>query len=377
LTFDLDRFRATAGTWREAASRLSAASSRRELLALAIAGLLPSLCFAAGTPGSLRQPVYPAYKPQRSVGGTIRIWGHGGRDRSPAGALVQAWVQGFQRFHPQVSFEVTLRGQSTAIGGLYTGAADVALMERPPSAIELDGYRPIFGHDPFGVTVATGSLANVGHALAPVVFVHQRNPLSRLTLAQLDALIGADARRGHPLIKVWGELGADGQLRDQPVQVLTYELASELPQYIQNAVMGGSQKWRGALREFCAPTDTRSQETRSCSRQLMQTLSETPNALAVATWPERGAQAKAVALSATADGPFMPPTRESIAQRRYPLIRDLQVYVDRVPGKPVAQPVGEFLSYLLSAPGQMCIAKDGGYFALPAQEAARVRETLA
>jgi phosphate transport system substrate-binding protein len=330
--------------------------SRRDCLALAGASLLPWPAFAA----------YPLYSPQSAVAGSIRIWGHGSRDRSPAGALVAAWARGFQRIHPAVRFEVTLRGDSTAIGGLYTGAADVALMERPPIAIELDGYKPIFGHDPFGVVIATGSLDRADHALAPVVFVHRRNPLTHLSLAQLDAVIGADRRRGHPPVATWGDLGVAGPLRDQPVEVLTYDIASELPQFLETAVMGGSQKWTGRLREFGASP-----------RALMQALQDTPNALAIATWPDRTPQAKAIALAASPADPAVLPTRDTVAQRRYPLVRDLQVFVERTPGQPLRPVLHEFLSYLLSAPGQQAITRDGGYFALPAQDAQRGKESLA
>ncbi|CAM4063873.1 PstS family phosphate ABC transporter substrate-binding protein [Roseateles saccharophilus] len=343
--------------------------SRRTCLALAGAGLLPWPALAAGTG-------HPPYRPQAPVEGLIRIWGHGSRERSPAGALVAAWIKGFQHFHPAMRFEVTLRGDSTAIGGLYTGAADIALMERPPIAIELDGYRPIFGHDPFGVIVASGSLDHADHAPAPVVFVHRSNPLTRLSLQQLDAAIGADHRRGHPPVNTWKDLGVDGPLRDRPLEVLTYDIAGDLPQFMQQAVMGGSQKWTGRLREFGTPSTT-ADEGREAARRLMQALQQTPHALALATWPDRLPQARAVALSAALPAPFLLPTRATVSQRRYPLVRDLQVFVERAPGGPLQAPVREFLAYLLSAPGQQAIASDGGYFALPGQEAARIKETLA
>src|SRR2546427_7962478 len=84
--------------------------SRRDALALGAALLLPCLAHSEPTTGA-----YPAYRPQVQVAGTIRIWGHGTRKRSYVGALVEAWAAGFRQHHPQVQFEVTLRGDSTAI----------------------------------------------------------------------------------------------------------------------------------------------------------------------------------------------------------------------------------------------------------------------
>ena len=58
-------------------------------------------------------------------------------------------------------------------------------------------------------------------------------------------------------------------------------------------------------------------------------------------------------------------------------IRIDQVYVDRVPGQPLAPALREFITFLLSAPGQQAITKDGGYFALPVDLAKRIGESLA
>src|SRR5437773_3160 len=83
----------------------------------------------AATDADIPSPYKP---PAEKVSGKISIWGHG----ALAGrfdfieALVKEWEKGFQRFHPDVKFENRLHGTASAIGALYTGVGDMALMGR-------------------------------------------------------------------------------------------------------------------------------------------------------------------------------------------------------------------------------------------------------
>ena len=300
---------------------------------------------------------FPEYRPQQPVEGLVRTWGHGSRTADYVGGLVKDWETGFRRHHPGVRFETTLRGDSTAIGGLYTGAADIALMERAPIAIELDAYQPIFRHDPFEVTVATGSVDVRGHNPALVVFVHRDNPLARLTLAELDAILGADQRRGAQPIRRWGELGLRGAWARQPITVFVPAIASDQSQYLEKAVMGGSQKWTARLREF-VPART------EAGQQILDALARDRYAIGVSTLVYRNPRVKPLALAATAGGPYHAATRETVAARTYPLTRTVSMFINRAPGQPVDPAVGAYLRYILSAEGQAAIARDGKYFPL-------------
>src|SRR5712692_6503225 len=133
----------------------------------------------------------PAYQPEQKVSGNLRSWGN---DRMQP--LMTRWENGFRKHHPDVRFETTLQGTGTAIAGLYTGVADLALMGRSVSSTESMAFEWVFRYKPLGVQVSTGSLAVTGKSYAPVVFVHKDNPLSQLTLAQLDAAFGCEHLRG-------------------------------------------------------------------------------------------------------------------------------------------------------------------------------------
>ena len=341
---------------------------------MAWAALVLALAAAqAGESGNA--DAFPAYQPQQQVSGLIRTWGHGSRQQDFIGALVRSWQDGFAKHQAGIRFEATLRGNGTAIGGLYTGASDIALMERPPLAIELDGYHPVFGHDPFEVSVATGSLDVADHNFAPVVFVHKDNPISKLTLKELDAVFGADHRRGPRNVRTWGELGLKGEWADAPINIYIFGITHDVSQFFERAVMAGSQKWAGNLREFSdlpAPKGN----VGEAGRQVTDALAKDRYGIALSGLLYRNAQVKPVALAALDGGPFYQADRETVRQRIYPLTRTVSVFIDRVPGRPVDPKLREYLTYILSSEGQQAIERDGGYLPLMPDMARREREKL-
>jgi len=312
-------------------------------------------------------------KAAEEVSGTLRIWGHGSRDKDYVGSLVTAWENGFRKRYPDVRFETSLKGDKSAIGALYTGAADLAIMERELSAIEKDGYEQIFGRtDPFEVSVATGSLDRRNHAMALVVFVHRDNPLEKLTLAQLDAIFGADHWRGLDNIRTWGALGLAGEWVAKPINAYGFEIVEDPSQYFQKAVMGGSQKWAGNLKEFGNLREADGSVTEAGQR-IVDALAHDRYGIAISHMAYRTPQVKPLALAVNEGGAYYEPTRETVQSREYPLTRTVSVYANRAPQQPLDPKVREFLRYVLGSEGQDDVSRDAGYFPLTAEVAAAER----
>jgi len=76
-----------------------------------------------------------AYRATQQVEGTIRTWGD-----TRCNVL---WRNGtwLQSSSTGIRFETNLRGAASALGGLYTGEADVALIESDPWPVDIDGFR--------------------------------------------------------------------------------------------------------------------------------------------------------------------------------------------------------------------------------------------
>lgn len=300
---------------------------------------------------------------QPSLSGTIRIWGHGSRTGDFAGALVRRWNQAFQRLNPGVQFEVALRGDSAAIGGVYTGAADLALMGREIWPIELEGFEQATNAKPLEVSVMTGSLDVPRHAFALVIFVHKDNPLSKMTLAEVDAVFGADHRRGPKNIRQWGDLGVTGDWTGRSIHLYGFAIQQDFSQFFQQAVMGGSKKWNCDLREF-RDLPRAGASTVDAGQQILDALAKDPAGIAVSSMAYRNPNCKALALAAGPDD-FVLPSRDTVMARRYPLARPVNVVLSRPPGVALDPKIQRYLAFILSREGQQIVAQDGGYLPLP------------
>jgi phosphate transport system substrate-binding protein len=136
------------------------------------------------------------------------------------GRLAGRWEAGFARFQPDVRFEDRMYGTASAMGALYTGAGDLAILGEELFPYYAAPYERAMGYPAAGVEIATGSLDVRNFDFAQMVFVHRDNPLSRMTLVQLDAVFGTEHRLGAPKnFLTWGDLGLEGEWASRPIHL--------------------------------------------------------------------------------------------------------------------------------------------------------------
>src|SRR5260370_26134979 len=148
--------------------------------------------------GAQNQALLPKCKPEQKESGTIRRWGNGDMAK-----VMKYWEAGLRRYHPEILFADTLKGTETAQAALYTDVADLALMGR--EILPLEWY-PLFRrkhHFPLEIMVATGSYDVANKTLALAVFVNKDNPISRLTLKQLERIFGERRSGGRDRGLAW------------------------------------------------------------------------------------------------------------------------------------------------------------------------------
>jgi len=302
----------------------------------------------------------PHYQSGQVLTGTIRIWGN---DRMEA--LMKYWQKGFRKHHGDVHFETNLKGTGTGIAGLYTGVADLALMGRAATSKEVQAFQWVFRYKPFAVEVATGSLNVPGYAFAISLIVHKDNPLSKLTLTQLDGIFGNEHRRGPRNIRTWGDLGLTGVWTNKPINTYGYEVQTRTSLFFKQVLFEGSDKWNCELKEF-ADLKQSDGSVSDAGKLILEALAQDRYGIAFANL-RYAAQVKPLALAAMDGGPYYQATKENLIQRKYPLTRIASIYVNRAPGKPVDPTVKEFLRYILSYEGQQDILREGRYLPLSQQ----------
>jgi phosphate transport system substrate-binding protein len=298
----------------------------------------------------------------------IRIWGHGHKGQDYILTLLMAWQDGFRKLHPDARFDDELDGNASAIGGLFAETADLAILDREASFIEIDAYQQGTGYDPFRIPVARGSVVIPHHAPALVVYVNRANPLNHLSLQQLDGIFDADHRLGKQSYKTWGDLGLTGDWAAKPIQLYTYDIQSAEIQFFERAALKGSQKFSCCLSLFQAKPGMTAEE------QIAAALSKDKYGLAVSSLP--APSLKAVALSRSDDTTPVQATKETITAGTYPLARTVYIYANRKPRAHVPANVAAFLEYVVSPEGQAIVARTGGYLPLAPELAAKTRELL-
>lgn len=335
----------------------------------------------------------PDYRPSRRLSGTIRQWGSNYLSDSPLEGYLEAE---FHKYQPGIRFENNLSSTFIAMGALYAKRADLAPMGRRPTWDELQSYQRVFGTLPVEIVMATGSYDVAGWTFALVPMVNAKNPLGKLTLAQLDGIFGAArqggwkrnswdetvARDASGNIRTWGQLGLGGDWADKPIHVYAYNLNYHFPRDFAEKVMGGGYKWNEGLVEFSNKVHAGKSgpgSLWSAGDQLTDAVAKDPYAITyTGILYGRKEGVKTVPLAATGAGPFVMPTLETVQDRSYPLAREVYYYANRAPGRTLDPLVAEYLRFVVSRQGQTAIMRDGKYLPLtPALARAQLREIAA
>ncbi len=328
----------------------------------------------------------PAHQPTQDVSGTIRLWGNNYIGDSP---LASSWEAAFRRFHPNAHLDVRgLKSALIATSGLVTGVADLAA-NRHITFAELEGFERMFNYDPLEIRMARGSADLPGWMTTFCIFVHRDNPISRLTLQQLDGIFGT-ARDGgwegttwHPEagrsaalnLRTSGQLGLTGVWQDRPIHVYGLNLRYNNCDMFERTVFHGGDKWNENLREY-ANYSRADGSLAIAANVLMDDLDRDPAGIGWSGLQNLTRHTKALAIAAQEGGPYVPITIDTVHDRSYPLAFDMFFYANRKPGQPLDPNVKEFLLFVLSREGQAAVARDGKYLPLTAEVVAEDRAKL-
>ena len=289
----------------------------------------------------------------------IRIWGHGALGHDYIESLMIKWEAGFRKTHPGVQFDNELHGTASAIGSLYTGTGEIAIMGREIWPVEVDAFEDVHHYPPLGIDIVTGSLDIRNKDFALVVFVNRANPLARLSLPQIAKLFGAERRPPA----TWGELGLTGDWAARPIRLYGFEIHRGFGYYLEQRVMNGSTKWNPALVEL-GDVKKADGSLLDAGQRIVDAIGADPDAIGYSSLLYKNPEIRALPIGPSG-GPFLLPTHETIANHTYALTRSITAYIDRAPGKPADPRVDAFLRYVLSPEGQQAVIEDGGYTALP------------
>jgi phosphate transport system substrate-binding protein len=324
----------------------------------------------------------PEYKPGKQVSGTLRLWGSNYITDGRIGSL---WQEAFEKYQPGVKFDWHMETTSAAVPSLVFGVSDIGI-GRKVTFSELQLYERYTNKDPVEIDLATGSYDVPGWQPGYGVIVSKENPLTHISMEQLDGIFGAEraggwegtswhaewARGPEKNLRTWGQLGLKGEWADKPIHVyglnLRYHQATEL----SDRVLKGSDKWNEQLRMYANYVKADG----TLARGMNEDLAADKYGIGIVAAPTTNlgggaaqSASKILPLGETDAGPFVPYTLDTLQDRTYPLFDHIYAYIEDGSGKPVNPMIVEFLRFAVSREGQELIEKDGKYLPLTAEVA--------
>jgi phosphate transport system substrate-binding protein len=347
----------------------------KSILALAFTASL----LAPGARADFKASELAPYVPEQKVSGTIRNFGFG------LGGVLKLWEDDFRKIHPGIAFDDKLPTSDAAIPALVTGVADLAPDGGEPAITEALSFFEVYGYPPTDITVASGAFDVEGKSNGPVILVNQDNPITRISMDQLDGVFGAertagmhgfkwspaDGRGPEKDIRTWGQLGLTGEWADKPIQ--TYGHApSGTTRFFQWKVMANGDKWNPNYREYVETgskmiaDEDRAEQRLGLQSMLKTELARNKYGIAWTVMPQaKGIDGlKVIAVVPRGSGRAVMPSRGSFQDRSYPMVRSIYIYLNRKPGTAVEPKLREFLRYILSREGQETVARNGSYLPL-------------
>jgi phosphate transport system substrate-binding protein len=291
-------------------------------------------------------PKLPTYEKASGISGNLSSIGSDTMNN-----LATLWAEGFRKYYPNVKIQVEGKGSSTAPPALIEGTAQLGPMSRKMKKEEIDKFEARYGFPPTGIRTALDGIA---------VYVNKDNPLTELTIEQVDAIFSKTRKGGYKEdITTWGQVGLTGEWANKPISLYGRNSASGTYGFFKEVAL-----FKGDYKD--------SVKEQPGSASVVQGISEDKYGIGYSGIGYVTSNVKAIKLAKKAGEPFYGEGYENVLSGKYPLARYLYVYVSIDPFKSGAERISplsrEFLKFAISKEGQEVVVKDG-YFPIPSKVA--------
>ncbi len=318
---------------------------KKVYLAVALAALGASFAYAQQM---TVEAAMPSYQKASGVSGNVNSIGSDTMNN-----MMTLWSETFIKMYPNVKVQVEGKGSSTAPAALIAGTAQFGPMSRAMRATEIDQFEAKYGYKPTQIRTSYDALA---------VYVNKDNPLTQLSLAQVDAVFSKTRRRGGKPVTKWGDLGLSGDWAARPISIYGRNSASGTYGFFKEHTLSNGD-YKDQVKE------------QPGSASVVQGVTEDRFGIGYSGIGYRTSGVKVVALADKEGAAYSDGNYADVKSGKYPLNRFLFIYINKAPGKPLDPLVKEFMKLILSKEGQEVVIKDG-YLPLPAdivkQELAKV-----
>ncbi len=302
--------------------------------------------FLATSDGTIGSHVDHSYL---SDDGSVRIVGY-----NDMVDMLEALNRHFQQNHPDIEFDLQLKGTRTAPPGLANGSSAFAPMGAEFSDAALSEFRARVGRDPIPVRVAHASLSPNALSGPLAFFVNSSNPLQRISLEQAKRIFTQSVEKSR--IEYWGQLGLDGEWADRKIVPCGLAPHTALATYLKRHGLGHLEFIPG-MTGFGQSADA------------VDYAAQDRDALCFAAYIRRTPAVRSLSVSRRDEEPAHAVTAKNIVEGQYPLDRFLYIYL-REPLNEDRDPLlYDYMQLVLSPAGQAIIAEgERGYLPLSAAD---------
>jgi phosphate transport system substrate-binding protein len=255
-----------------------------------------------------------------------------------ASILVNRWASEFATLFPGVKFDLRGGGSPAGMQELLDGKVDLVTFTRPLPAEEIARFKDRFGYEPAQIMVAQDAIG---------VYVNKKNPVTGLTLAQLDAIYSRNPKRGGGQPEFWGDLGVTGPLANERISRISLSRVHGTYLYFRDYVMQGGD-YRLNVRFEIVPSS------------LVQAVGADDAGIGLTSVMFATARTRFVPVQGS-DGVYRLPSYEETVSGRYPLTRPILIVFNRKPDGTMNPVAREFLRFAVTRRGQRIIALAASY----------------
>lgn len=279
-------------------------------------------------------PKLPSYKPVPGLSGQIKSVGSDSMN-----PLMLLWTEKFKEYYKGVRTEVEGQGSSKAMPALIEGAASFGPMSRDAKPNEIADFEKKYGYKPVLLPTSIDLLA---------VYVHRDNPLTEISIPEIDAIFSSTRKQGHDEITKWGQLGLTGPFENEAITIFSRNAASGTYGFFKEKALGNGD-YRSTVNE------------QQGSTSVISGVGGNKFAIGYSGIGFKTAEVKALALSPKKGEPAIEPNAENAYSGKYPLARFLYLAVNVKPKTKLDPVRREFIKFVLSKEGQELAVKEGSF----------------
>ncbi len=277
-------------------------------------------------------PKLPSYKAVAGLSGHIKSVGSDSMN-----PLMLLWTEKFKEYYKGVRTEVEGQGSSKAMPALIEGAASFGPMSRDAKSNEIADFEKKYGYKPVLLPTCIDLLA---------VYVHRDNPLTSLSMEQLDSMFSSTRKLGADAIDHWGQVGLSGDYDKEAISLFGRNAASGTYGFFKEKALGNGD-YRDTVNEQPGST------------AVIQSIGGNRFAIGYSSVGFKTSSVKPLALAPKTGEPAIEPTGENAYNGKYPLFRYLYLAVNAKPTSKLEPVRREFIKFIYSKEGQELAAKEG------------------